>query len=167
MFLHADKAKADPSLCCMHVIVGFVVLWLTFTWMSCLERKRSITCRDSFIDCLISVHTVREHTMLFRLYTAILLRIMIQSLTHISLASHFWDIGKWCKPRSKSDLGLHCLLTGISIWNRIKIKKYTPKTGNGLIQLIRVDGSTRHMWVKGTIMILSFQTDRSEQKEAV
>ena len=37
--------------------------------------------------------------------------------------------------------GIHCLLTGISIRNRIKIKKYNrhPKIGNGLVQLI-IDG---------------------------
>ena len=50
----------------------------------------------------------------------------IVPLTHTSLASHFWDIGKQCRPRSDaadrgqtqnaaSDQGLHCLLTGISI----------------------------------------------------
>ena len=67
------------------------------------------------------------------------------SLTHISLAFHFWDISKQCRPRADaaelgvansedpdqtpssaaSDQGLHCLLTGISIRNRIKMKKYT------------------------------------------
>ena len=52
-------------------------------------------------------------------------------LTHISLASHFWDLSKQCKPRLDktpqnlaSDQGLHCLLTGISIRNRIKMEKY-------------------------------------------
>ena len=48
-----------------------------------------------------------------------------------------------------SDQGLHCLLTGISIRNRIKMKKYTrhPKFGNGLVQLIWMNGSTRQIWV--------------------
>ena len=32
-------------------------------------------------------------------------------LTHISLASHFWDIGKQCRPKS-DDQGLHYLLRG-------------------------------------------------------
>ena len=54
---------------------------------------------------------------------------MVGSLTHISLASHFWDIGKECRPRSDAAFcglqGLHCLLTGISIRNRIEMKKYT------------------------------------------
>ena len=42
----------------------------------------------------------------------------------------FFDIGKQCRPRSDaadcgSDQGLHCLLTGISIRTRLKMKKYT------------------------------------------
>ena len=37
-------------------------------------------------------------------------------LTHISLASYFWAIGKQYRPENAaSRLGLHCLLTGISI----------------------------------------------------
>ena len=49
-------------------------------------------------------------------------------LTHISLASHFWNIANSTDPEQKlqnvaSDQGLHCLLTGISIQNRIKMKK--------------------------------------------
>ena len=45
------------------------------------------------------------------------LYVIMQLLTHISLASHVWDIGKQCTPRSDaaSDQGLHCLLIGISI----------------------------------------------------
>ena len=50
-------------------------------------------------------------------------------LTHtVSLASHLWDIGKQCRPNAASDQGLHCLLTGISIRNKIKMKKYTRHT---------------------------------------
>ena len=48
-----------------------------------------------------------------------------QTLTNISLVSHLWDIGKQCKPRSDAAFwvqGLHCLLTGICIRNRIKMK---------------------------------------------
>ena len=54
-------------------------------------------------------------------------------LTHISLASHFRDIGKQCRPRS--DAAEHCLLTGISIRNKIEMKSTpdTPKMGNGLV----------------------------------
>ena len=78
-------------------------------------------------------------------------------LTHIRLASHFWDIGKQCRPSSDAaDQGFQCLLRGISIRNRIKKKKKnttpdTPKTGNGLVQLTRMDGSTMQIWVKGAI----------------
>ena len=51
-------------------------------------------------------------------------------LTHISLASHFWTQANSADPdqtpqNATSDQGLHCLLTGISIRNRIKLKKYT------------------------------------------
>ena len=51
-------------------------------------------------------------------------------------------------PRSVQ--GLHCLLTGISIRNRIKRKRTpdTPKIRNGLIQMIRMDKSIRKLWVK-------------------
>ena len=66
-----------------------------------------------------------------------------QDLTHISLASHFVDIGKQCRPRSDAaERGLHCLLIGISIKNKIKMKKVHQlplKNGNGLVQLIRMD----------------------------
>ena len=49
-------------------------------------------------------------------------------LTHINLASYFWDIDKQCRPRSDAaEQVLHCLLTGISIRNRIKMKKYTRR----------------------------------------
>ena len=43
-------------------------------------------------------------------------------LTHISLASLFWHIGKQCRPRSDA-----------------------PKIGNGLIQWIGMDGHTRRV----------------------
>ena len=49
-------------------------------------------------------------------------------LTHISLASHFWVLANGADPdqtpqNAASDKGLHCLLTGISIQNRTKMKK--------------------------------------------
>ena len=53
-----------------------------------------------------------------------------------------------------SDQGLHCLLTGISITHKIKNENSTPDTlniGNGLFQLIRMEMSTRHSWVKNAI----------------
>ena len=51
-------------------------------------------------------------------------------LTHISLASYFWDISKQYRPRSgpqnaASHLGLHCLITGISIKKLNKNEKYS------------------------------------------
>ena len=44
---------------------------------------------------------------------------------YISLASYFGGIGKHCRPRSDATERLHCLLTGISVRNKIKVKKYT------------------------------------------
>ena len=42
----------------------------------------------------------------------------------------FWDLGKQCRPRTDAEergvrSGLHCLLTEISIKNRIKMKQHT------------------------------------------
>ena len=62
---------------------------------------------------------------------------------HISIASHFC---KQSRPRSGSSNGL---LTGISIQNKIKKSTPdTPKIGNGLVQLIKMDASIRQMWVE-------------------
>ena len=49
-----------------------------------------------------------------------------------------------------SDQGLHCLLTGFSIKNRIKTKNRpdTPKMTNGLVQHITVEEFTSIQWVK-------------------
>ena len=49
-----------------------------------------------------------------------------------------------------SDQDLHYLLTGICIRNLIKYKStpYTPKIGNGLVQSIRMEESTKQIWVK-------------------
>ena len=76
-------------------------------------------------------------------------------LTHISIVSLFWDLGKQCKPISDAaehgaDQGLHCLLAGNSIKNKIKIDNApdTPKLGNGLVQLIGMEKSISHMWGK-------------------
>ena len=41
------------------------------------------------------------------------------TLNHLCLVSHFWNLGKQCRPRPDAQV-LHCLLTGTSI--RIKIK---------------------------------------------
>ena len=52
-------------------------------------------------------------------------------LTHVSLASFLWDIGKLCRPRSDdnaaSDQGLHCLLTECSNkFEKKQKKRLTP-----------------------------------------
>ena len=49
-----------------------------------------------------------------------------------------------------SDHGLHCLLTGVSIRkkNQIKNTPDTPKIENGLVQLIKLEESTKFIWVK-------------------
>ena len=86
-------------------------------------------------------------------------------LTHISLASHFWDIGKQCRPTSDaaecSFWSESSLFANRNIyWNRIKITKSTPDTpkiGNGLVQLIWMDGFTSQMWVKVRLQILYSQ----------
>ena len=43
-----------------------------------------------------------------------------------------------------SGQSLQCLLTGFSIKNKTKMKKYTrhPKTGNELVQLVKMEEST-------------------------
>ena len=53
-------------------------------------------------------------------------------LTHLSLASFLWDMGKQCRPdqtqkNDASDQGLHCLLTESSIRISIKIQPNNPK----------------------------------------
>ena len=46
-------------------------------------------------------------------------------------------------PNAASELGLHCLLTEISIENAVKINPPDiPQPGNGLVQMIRMDKST-------------------------
>ena len=46
---------------------------------------------------------------------------LIFKVNHISLASLFMELGKQSRPRS--DEGLHCLFTGISIEIKLKMKK--------------------------------------------
>ena len=73
----------------------------------------------------------------------------VRLLTHLCLGSHFWDLGKHCGPRSAaSDQCLQCLHTGISIKKKQNEKvPDTPKIGNGHIQMIKVEESTRFMWI--------------------
>ena len=66
------------------------------------------------------------------------------------LASHFWDLGKQCGPRSDAT---HCLLTEITIKNTIKMKKYTKHPLNEKWTLpINQDG-TVHWGKKGLKII--------------
>ena len=59
---------------------------------------------------------------------------------------YFWDIGKQRRPRSGSSLFVNRNIYS----EKSKTEKVDiPKTGNGLVQLIRMGGSTRQMWVKG------------------
>ena len=66
-------------------------------------------------------------------------------LTHKSLASHLWGIGKQCRPRSDA----HCLLTEISITNRTIMNKYTwhPLNDKWTNPMIRMGKSIRLIWV--------------------
>ena len=76
-------------------------------------------------------------------------------LTHIGLASHFWDIGKQWRPRS--DAAERGVWSGSTLFApRNFYQKYdknekstadTSKNGIGLVQFMRVDGSTRQMRV--------------------
>ena len=85
-------------------------------------------------------------------------RLACEYLTHVSLASHFWDIGKQRGVWSGFSL---FAIRNISIRYRKKMKSApdTPKTGNGLVQLIRMDGSTRQMWIN--IWLESSETNMS------
>ena len=84
---------------------------------------------------------------------------MQNCLTLLSIASHVWDLNKQCRPRS--DAAESCIWSVSTLFarrnfyqNYDKNDKSTPdapKIGNGLIQLITMDGSTRQMWVKGLI----------------
>ena len=72
----------------------------------------------------------------------------------MGLASLFSDLGKQCRPRS--DAAARSVLLGstlfayrLSIKNKIKMKKApdTPKVGKSLIQLLRMEKFTQHIWV--------------------
>ena len=89
-------------------------------------------------------------------------------LTHISLASHFWGIGKRCGPRSDAAerrgvwSGSTLFANGNFYKKYYKNEKSTPDVPymkNGLVQLIKMGKSIRQMWVKlnpcTTIMFLN------------
>ena len=75
-------------------------------------------------------------------------------------------LGSWqtvqiqIRRHRSSDQGLHCLLAGISIKNKIKMKNTpdTPKMTNGLVQFTRTDKSTRQIWVKVDNIIIHERT---------
>ena len=78
-------------------------------------------------------------------------------LTYISLASHFWDISKQGRPRSDAWLGSSLFAYRNFYSKQNKNEKSTPDTskiGNGLVLLIRMDKSSRQMWVKKTVLLL-------------
>ena len=78
---------------------------------------------------------------------------ILAALTHINLASYFF--GTWANStdpdetpqNAASHLGLHCLLTGISIKNEIKKTPGSPKIESGLVQMIMMGKFIRQMWV--------------------
>ena len=77
-------------------------------------------------------------------------------LTHISLASFLWDIGKQDSPRcDAAKRGVPSVALLFAYMNFIekldKKEKNTPdvhKKESGLIQMIRMGKSIRHKWVK-------------------
>ena len=76
-------------------------------------------------------------------------------LTHISLASFLWDIGKQNSPRCDTakrgvPSGAFLFADMIFIENEIKmiITPDDPKNEYGLIQMIRMGNSIRLIWVK-------------------
>ena len=75
-------------------------------------------------------------------------------LTHISLATFLWDIGKQRSPKwDATDCSLYCLLRGISSKNGIKIKitPDAPNNESGLTQMITKGKSINHKWAKSAV----------------
>ena len=76
-------------------------------------------------------------------------------LTHLSLASHKGDTDKQCRPRSDapecgvwSGATLFALNSEISMkYDNNKNQPDIPYKGNGPVQRVRVEESTRHKWV--------------------
>ena len=68
--------------------------------------------------------------------------LIVGRLTHISLASLFWEARKTIDPdrtpqNAASDQGLHCLYTNISI-KKLKNNTRHPLICNGLVQLTKI-----------------------------
>ena len=82
------------------------------------------------------------------------------AFTLLSLESHFRDLETvfgtltnsadpdQMPQNVSSDQGLHFLLIGISIKNKIKMNKYTPLNLIEKTHPVSKDGAARHIWVK-------------------
>ena len=128
--------------------------------------------RKKMRDFILQISTVynKNNSMpiisLKRGYTCIHMRYSLVN-PYISLASHFWDIGKQCRPRS--DAAERGVWSGYSLFANVNIdSKYNKKwkstpdnanIGNGIVQLIMVDGSTRQMWINEAFMSLPFESN--------
>ena len=79
----------------------------------------------------------------------------LYNLTHISLASYFWDIGKQYRPRwDSAECGISSGSTLFAYrnfykkWNKNeKILLIPSKIESGLVQMIMMGKSIRQMWV--------------------
>ena len=104
-------AQVDLLLCCLHMAkTGFLM-----TWFMCYSLNPVLL----EVDIVCSGITVAQNSCWW----------WQGGLTHISVASHFWDLGKQCWPRSRRRRTWrlirvsYCLLTGISIENTITRKQ--------------------------------------------
>ena len=73
------------------------------------------------------------------------------AITHISLATLVWDLGKQCRPRSDAaERSVYTVCFQEFLFEmKLKWKSTpdTPKIRNGLVQLIRMEKSIRQIWV--------------------
>ena len=99
-----------------------------------LSLNWSQTPKTGFLPTWLSYYTCNNTVMALECLQVKLHRWFIRAsgiLSHISLAFHFWDLGKQCRPRSDAaersiwSGSTVCLLTEMSIKNEIKMKKYT------------------------------------------
>ena len=83
------------------------------------------------------------------------------TLTHISLASFLWDIGKQHSPRC--DATEHGIPSGAILFaqrkfiekvNKMKISLDAPKSESGPIQKIVMGESIHHIWAKIIVELL-------------
>ena len=91
----------------------------------------------------------------------------VYSLTHLSLASLLWDVGKQHSPRCDaaergvpSGAILFAQRNFIEKWNTILKSHLRPlKIGSGLSQLIMVGESIRQIWINHACQTLVCLTD--------